>query len=106
MRGSDRTAPACNGECDDRRADSSPATEHGRLLSLESRESLRLRDAGFERGAEGFAHGLQLDAVQDVLEEAADDQALRFLTREATRHQVEELLAVDLAERGAVRTAD
>jgi hypothetical protein len=36
MRGSDRTAPARNGERDDRRADSSPATEHGRLLSLGS----------------------------------------------------------------------
>jgi hypothetical protein len=41
--------------------------------------SLRLRDASFERGAECFAHRLQLDAVQDVLEEAADDQALGFL---------------------------
>src|SRR3954464_4964533 len=38
MRGSDRTAPACNGERDDRRGDSSPATEHGRLLSLGSAE--------------------------------------------------------------------
>src|SRR6185295_16332288 len=36
-----------------------------------------LRDAGFERGAERFAHGLQLDAVEHVLEEAAHDQALR-----------------------------
>jgi hypothetical protein len=39
MRGSDRSAPACNGEHDDRSADSSPATEHGRLLSLESTAS-------------------------------------------------------------------
>src|SRR5207245_313218 len=41
--------------------------------------ALGLGNAGFERGAERFAHWLQLDAVQDVLEEAADDQALRLL---------------------------
>src|SRR5947208_13947200 len=39
MRGSDRSAPARNGERDDRRADGSPATEHGRLLSLGSTAS-------------------------------------------------------------------
>jgi hypothetical protein len=30
-----------------------------------------LRDAGLERLAEGFAHRLELDAVEHVLEEAA-----------------------------------
>src|SRR6266852_4153174 len=39
MRSSDRSAPACDGEHGDRSADSSPATEHGRLLSLGSNAS-------------------------------------------------------------------
>ena len=48
----------------------------------------------------------QLDPVEHVLEEPADDHPLRLLAREAAGHQVEELLAVDLAESGAVGAAD
>ena len=44
-----------------------------------------------ERGAERLAHGLELDPVEHVLEEAAHDQPLGLGAREAARHQVEEL---------------
>src|SRR5687767_238000 len=64
------------------------------------------RDAGFERGLECRSHRLELDAVEDLLVEAADDQPLGLAARETPRHAVEELVAVDLADRGAVRTAD
>src|SRR5258706_498369 len=67
--------------------------------------TLRLRDPRLERGRDGFAHGLELDAVEHVLEEAAHDHALCFRTREAAGHEIEELLAVDAAHRGAVRAA-
>src|SRR5581483_9928044 len=67
--------------------------------------ALRLGYSRFERGAEGFAHRLQLDAVEHVLEEAAHDQPLRLGARQAARHQVEDLFAIDAAERGAVRAA-
>ena len=67
---------------------------------------LALRDPRFERGAERFADRLELDPVEHVLEEAAHDQPLRLGPREAAAHAVEELLAVDLAERRAVRAAD
>src|SRR5204862_4704153 len=76
-----------------------------KAVSLLSPELPRLRDARLEGGAERLAHRLQLDAVEHVLEEAAHDQPLRFGARETARHQVEELLAVDLAERRAVRAA-
>ena len=67
---------------------------------------LALRDAGLERGGERLANGLELDAVQDVLEEAAHDQPLRVSAGEAARHRVEELFAVDAADRRAVGAAD
>ena len=50
--------------------------------------------------------GVELDAVEHVLEEAAHDQPLRVAAREAAGHRVEELVAVDLADRRAVRAAD
>src|SRR5581483_7942828 len=65
-----------------------------------------LRDAGLERRTKRLAHGLELDAVEHVLEEAAHDQPLRLGPREAAGHEVEELLPVDLAERRPVRAAD
>ena len=37
-----------------------------------------LRDPRLERVAQRLADGLELDAVQDVLEEPADDDALRL----------------------------
>ena len=67
---------------------------------------LPLRDAGLERFAERFPHRLELDSVEHVLEEAAQDEALRVRLREAARHRVEELVAVDLADRRAVCAAD
>ena len=70
------------------------------------RTRLALRDAGFERFAQGLAHGLELDAVEHVLEEAAQDQAFRVGLRQAARHRVEELFPVDLADRRAVGAAD
>ena len=62
--------------------------------------------SGLQRRRERLADRLELDPVEHVLEEAADDQALRFRPGEAARHEVEELLAVDLTEGGAVRAAD
>jgi hypothetical protein len=41
-------------------------------------ESLALRDASLERSGERLANGLELDAVEDVLEEATHDQSLGF----------------------------
>src|SRR5947208_15478960 len=67
---------------------------------------LFVRDAGFERGRDGLAHRLELDAVEHVLEEAADDEALGLAPRQAPGHQVEELLAVDPADGRPVRAAD
>src|SRR5215211_7292118 len=64
------------------------------------------RDAGFERGLEGRPHGLELDAVEDLLVEAAHDEALGLAARETPSHAVEELVPVDLADRGTVRAAD
>src|SRR4051794_28673449 len=79
-----------------------------RLLSPGRPEGygLGLRDAGFERGAERLPHRLELDPVEHVLEEAANDQALRLRPGKAPCHQVEELVAVDLPESRAVGTAD
>src|SRR3954466_1413539 len=56
---------------------------------------LGLRDAGFERVRERLAPRLELDPREPVLEEAADDQPLGLASREAARHQVEKLLAID-----------
>src|SRR5712691_8945415 len=70
------------------------------------RSGLDLRDAGLERGRDGLAHGLELDAVEHVLEEAAHDHALGLGARQPARHQVEELLAVDAAYGRAVCAAD
>src|SRR5262245_55005901 len=64
-----------------------------------------LGDPRLERGPERLAHRLELDPVEHVLEEAAHDQPLGLGPRQPARHQVEELLAVDLAERGAVGAA-
>src|SRR5262245_42550086 len=63
-------------------------------------------DPRFERGPQRLAHRCELDPVEHVLEEPAHDQPLRLRASEAARHQVEELFAVDLAERRAVRAAD
>src|SRR5262245_21166877 len=65
-----------------------------RVWSLE----LRLRNTRLERGRERLANGLELDAVECVLEEAAHDQPLRLGAGEPAGHEVEELVAVDLAE--------
>src|SRR6185503_16726346 len=82
------------------------AKEEGRRRR-QSRRARRLgpRDAGFEGGPEGVAHRLELDPVEHVLEEAPHDQPLRVRAREPARHQVEELLAVDLRERRPVGAA-
>src|SRR5947199_10767456 len=53
-----------------------------------------------------LAHGFELDPVEDVLEEAANDQPLGVGAREPSRHGVEELLAVDPAHGGTVRATD
>ena len=68
-------------------------------------QSDNLRDACFECLAERLAHGLELDPVEHVLEEAAHDEPLRLLARETACHCVEELLAVDLAQCRPVRAA-
>src|SRR4051812_12778059 len=75
-----------------------PMRESPQRLSLCEAGCL-LGDAGFECLAERLAHRLELDAVEDVLEEAAHDQPLRLLLRETPSHRVEQLLAVDLAQR-------
>ena len=48
----------------------------------DAESGLRLRNARFERRSERLAHRLELDAVEDVLEEAAHDQPLRLGARE------------------------
>src|SRR2546421_6124394 len=65
-----------------------------------------LGDTGFERGRKGLTHRLELDAVENVLEEAAHDQAFRLPAGETSGHGVEELVAIDPAHRGSVRAAD
>src|SRR3954471_6932617 len=67
---------------------------------------LGLRNAGFERRRERLTHRLELDPREHVLEEAANDQPLGLASGEATRHQIEELVAVDAPDRRAVRAAD
>src|ERR1044072_6678387 len=62
-------------------------------------------NAGFEGALEGVPHRLELDAVEDLLVEAAHDEALGLPTRKPARHAVEELVAIDLADRRAVRAA-
>ena len=69
-------------------------------------ESLSAAGCGLRARRQRLAHRLELDPVEHVLEEAADDQPLGLGAREAAGHRVEELLAVDLAERRAVRAAD
>ena len=64
---------------------------------------LALRDPCLERGTESLAHRLEFDPIEHVLEEAAHDQTLGLGAREAAGHQVEKLLAIDLAERLIVR---
>src|SRR4051812_11510873 len=61
--------------------------------------------AGFERGLERVADRLELDPVEDLLVEAAHDQPLGLTPREPAGHAVEELVAVDLADRRPVRAA-
>src|SRR5579864_7817164 len=58
-----------------------------------------------QRLRQRFPDRRQLDPVEDVLEEAADDQPLGVLTGQAAGHGVEELVAVDLGKRRAVRAA-
>ena len=59
-----------------------------------------MRDARLEGAGERFADRLEVDPVEHVLEEPAHDQPLGLGAGEAPRHQVEELLPVDLAELG------
>src|SRR5262249_2700622 len=73
---------------------------------MSAADASSLGDASFERGAECLAHGLELDAVEHVLEEAAHDQPLGLRARKPARDQVEELIAVDAAERRPVGAAD
>src|SRR6185503_17470715 len=64
------------------------------------------RDAGFESGLQRVAHRLELDTVEDLLVEAAHDQALGLAAGKAAGHAVEELVAVDLADGRAVGAAN
>src|SRR4051794_711305 len=79
-------------------------TELVQIRDRERAAARALREARFERRAEGLAHGLQLDAIEDLGEEAAHDQALRLAAREPAGHEVEELVAIDLADCRTVRT--
>src|SRR5215470_7992572 len=69
---------------------------HARLTRCSRRErrpdlrTLGVRDAGFQGLGQGLAHRRQLDAVEDVLEEAADDQPLGVRPRETAGHRIEE----------------
>src|SRR5438045_7724203 len=58
----------------------------------------RLADARLERRRQPLAGLGRADAVEHVLEEAAHDHPLRRGPVEAAGHQVEELVAVDLAD--------
>src|SRR6187455_3719613 len=75
------------------------------LSSYRGAEKL-FRNAGFERGLERVANRLELDPVEDLLVEAAHDQALGLATGETAGHAVEELVAIDLADRRAVRATN
>ena len=104
------TEPVATGAADRRPPGCARATRRaaraGDGLAPARRDGLDLRDPGLERGAERLAHRLELDPVEHVLEEAAHDQPLGLGARQPARHQVEELLPVDLAERRAVGAAD
>src|SRR6266550_1311191 len=67
---------------------------------------LGLRNPGLEGLGDGLADGLELDPVENVGEEAAHDQALGLAPGDPARHRVEELVAVDGADRGAVGAAN
>src|SRR5687768_15370528 len=56
-----------------------------------------------DRFAELFDHRRHRQSAEHLTEEAEHDEALRLLARNAARHQVEELLLVDLTDRRAVR---
>src|SRR4029450_8260686 len=62
-----------------------------------------LGDAGFERRLQRLAHRLELDAVEDLLVEAAHDQALGLAAGETAGHAVEELVAINMAARRCMR---
>src|SRR6266550_3773546 len=63
-------------------------------------------DARLECGLERVPYRLELDAVEDLLVEAAHDQALGLAAGEPPGHAVEELVAIDLAHGCPVRAAD
>src|SRR6266487_1909878 len=67
---------------------------------------LGLWNPGLEGLGDGLADGLQLDPVENVGEEPAHDQALRLAAGDPARHRVEELVAVDRADRGTVGAAN
>src|SRR5918996_2724032 len=69
------------------------------------RSSSRREQARLEHALERLADGGELDAVEDLLVEAAYDQELGFGARQPAGHAVEELVAVHLAHGGAVRAA-
>src|SRR5262245_20267238 len=56
--------------------------------------------------AEGLADTFDRNAVEDLLEEATDDQPRSFLPREAARLGIKNQLFVDFAARRTVRAAD
>src|SRR5204862_7289959 len=89
------------------RATPSPrsATRPTATAAPRSASSDRLGNPRLERAGDRLADRLELDPVEYVLEEAAHDQALGLGPRQAAGHQVEELLAVDAADGGAVSAA-
>src|SRR5260221_10340952 len=82
----------------------SPCAQCGRAGG-EAAQASALRNTRFERVRERLAHRLELDPVEHVLEEATHDQPLGLRARQTARHQVEELLAIDLAQGRAVGAA-
>ena len=77
--------------------------------TVRSSKGVALTPAGCgpRRFAERFPYRLELDSVEHVLEEAAQDRRrCRVRLRQAARHRVEELVAVDLADRRTVYAAD
>src|SRR4051812_42259498 len=63
------------------------------------------REPALQGARHGVADRALLEALDQLGHETLDDQARRRRLGEATRAQVEELLAVDLGDRGGVRAA-
>src|SRR5689334_24719320 len=62
-------------------------------------------EAALERAGHGGADRALLEALDQLGHEALDHEALGELLAEAARAQVEELLGIDLGDRGGVRAA-